>query len=59
MCYMCRGLETKKYAREIKEATGSQVIPIRADMTSAEDVKMLVFSTFRPGRDRYFSEQCS
>ena len=37
--------ELKTTAREIKEATGSQVIPIRADMTSAEDVKMLVFST--------------
>ena len=41
-----RGLdELKNTAREIKEATGSQVIPIRADMTSAEEVKMLVFST--------------
>ena len=41
-----RGLdELKNSAREIKDATGSQIIPIRADMTSAEDVKMLVFST--------------
>ena len=41
-----RGLEAlKATAQEIKEATGSQVISIRADMTSAEDIKMLVFST--------------
>ena len=41
-----RGLEAlKATAREIKDATGSQVISIRADMTSAEDIKMLVFST--------------
>ncbi len=41
-----RGLEAlKATAREIKDATGSQVISIRADMTSGEDVKMLVFST--------------
>ena len=41
-----RGMETlKATAQEIKDATGSQVISIRADMTSGEDVKMLVFST--------------
>ena len=41
-----RGLEgLKATAQEIKDATGSQVISIRADMTSAEDIKMLVFST--------------
>ena len=37
-----RGLDSlKATAREIKDATGSQVISIRADMTSAEDIKML------------------
>ena len=41
-----RGLEAlKATAQEIKDATESQVISIRADMTSAEDIKMLVFST--------------
>ena len=41
-----RGLEAlKATAQEIKEVTGSQVISIRADMTSADDIKLLVFST--------------
>ena len=41
-----RGLEAlKATAQEIKDATGSQVISIRADMTSPEDIKLLVFST--------------
>lgn len=41
-----RGLETlKQTAAEIREATGSKVVPIRTDMTSAEDIKMLVFYT--------------
>ena len=41
-----RGLEAlKATAQEIKEVTGSQVISIRADMTSPEDIKLLVFST--------------
>ena len=35
----------KQTAREIQEATGSTVIPIRADMTSAEDIGLLVWST--------------
>lgn len=41
-----RGLEAlKETAAEIREATGSRVISIRADMTSPEDIKMLVFAT--------------
>ena len=41
-----RGLEAlKATAAEIRDATGSKVISVRADMTSAEDVKMLVFAT--------------
>jgi len=41
-----RGMEAlKDAAREIEQATGSKVVPIRADMTSPEDIKMLVFST--------------
>ena len=41
-----RGLDTlKQTAREIQDATGSTVIPIRADMTSVEDITMLVWST--------------
>ena len=43
-----RGLDVlKESAREINDATGRRVIPIRADMTSAEDIKMLVFSTVK------------
>ena len=41
-----RGLDTlKQTAREIQDATGSTVVPIRADMTSVEDITMLVWST--------------
>lgn len=41
-----RGLEAlKETAAEIREATGSRVISIRADMTSPEDIKLLVFAT--------------
>jgi 3-oxoacyl-[acyl-carrier protein] reductase len=35
----------KEIAREIQGATGATVIPIRADVTSGEDIKMLVWST--------------
>ena len=41
-----RGFDTlKQTAREIQEATGSTVIPIRADMTSSEDIGLLAWST--------------
>jgi NAD(P)-dependent dehydrogenase (short-subunit alcohol dehydrogenase family) len=41
-----RGMEAlKETAREIQGATGATVIPIRADVTSGEDIKMLVWST--------------
>ena len=41
-----RGLETlKQTAQEIRDATGARVVPVRADMTSPEDIKMLVFAT--------------
>ena len=41
-----RGLDAlKQTAREIQEETGSTVVPIRADMTSVEDITMLVWST--------------
>ena len=41
-----RGLDTlKQTAREIQDSTGSTVVPIRADMTSTEDITMLVWST--------------
>ena len=41
-----RGLDAlKQTAREIQDATGSTVVPIRADMTSVEDITMLVWST--------------
>jgi NAD(P)-dependent dehydrogenase (short-subunit alcohol dehydrogenase family) len=41
-----RGLDAlKQTAREIQDATGSTVVPIRADMTSSEDITMLVWST--------------
>jgi 3-oxoacyl-[acyl-carrier protein] reductase len=40
-----RGMEAlKETAREIQGATGATVIPIRADVTSGEDIKMLVWS---------------
>ena len=35
----------KETAREIQEETGATVVPIRADMTSTEDITMLVWST--------------
>lgn len=41
-----RGLDAlKQTAREIQDETGSTIIPIRADVTSNEDIKMLVWST--------------
>ena len=41
-----RGIDAlKQTAREIQEETGSTVVPIRADMTSVEDITMLVWST--------------
>ncbi len=41
-----RGIDAlKQTAQEIQEETGSTVVPIRADMTSIEDITMLVWST--------------
>jgi 3-oxoacyl-[acyl-carrier protein] reductase/bacilysin biosynthesis oxidoreductase BacG len=41
-----RGIDAlKQTAAEIKAATNSTVIPIRADVTSLEDIKLLVWST--------------
>jgi NAD(P)-dependent dehydrogenase (short-subunit alcohol dehydrogenase family) len=41
-----RGLEAlHKAASEIQAATGSRVLPVRADMTSLEDIKHLVTTT--------------
>ncbi|GIS82103.1 MAG: SDR family oxidoreductase [SAR202 cluster bacterium] len=41
-----RGMDAlKETAREIQEETGATVVPIRADMTSTEDITMLVWST--------------